>query len=335
MRKQFSAIALSVAAVLAACPATAAVEYYHLDALGSVRAVTDQAGGVLERHDFLPYGEECTTGPCAANPAVGAGQAKKFTGKERDPESGLDYFDARFYHAQAGRFTTRDPVLSASSEEPQRWNRYAYCQNNPLTRVDPDGRQDGLATMWALNRTPGSSEAYAEAWGLWVKTAINFFTGPLRERGHGLAPEPPLFPARNETEQRMMDVGEFGLTLLLTRPSSVRRTERAAELFAEANAARDALKADLALSQHPPATVVGAYSPSTGRVTAGASLGGGLGCAEGVCSQALGHPADIQFTTAVRPRTGQGVDVCLSCETTYGRGAFPDPATRFRSDRKE
>ncbi|XYH92483.1 FG-GAP-like repeat-containing protein [Sorangium sp. So ce1128] len=97
--------------------------------------------------------------------------------------------------------------------------------------------------------------------------------------------------------------------------------------------ARDALSAKLAQTRHPPATVVGAYSPSSGRVTAGANRGGGLGCAEGVCSEALGHPSDIRFTPAVRPRTGQPVDVCPICESTYGRGAFPDPSTRFRTDR--
>jgi RHS repeat-associated protein len=105
------------------------------------------------------------------------------------------------------------------------------------------------------------------------------------------------------------------------------------DLHAEAVAARDALAADLAKSRHPPATVVGAYSPSTGQVTAAASRGGGLGCAEGACAQALGNPPDIQFTTAVRPRTGGSVDVCPTCESTYGRGAFPDPATRFKTDR--
>src|SRR5690606_26826480 len=57
--------------------------------------------------------------------------------------------------------------------------------------------------------------------------------------------------------------------------------------------ARDTLSADVASLRHPPATVVGAYSISTSRVIAGASRGGGRGCAENVCSEALGHPADI------------------------------------------
>ena len=72
------------------------VEYYHLDAIGNVRAVTDQSGRVVERHDYLPFGEECITGACASNPGVTGGQPKHFTGKERDTETGLDYFGARY-----------------------------------------------------------------------------------------------------------------------------------------------------------------------------------------------------------------------------------------------
>jgi hypothetical protein len=102
-------------------------------------------------------------------------------------------------------------------------------------------------------------------------------------------------------------------------------------LQAEAIAARDRLAAEAAGQKHPPATVVGAYSESTGKVTAGASRGGGAGCAEGVCDANLGSPGDTKFTTAVRPRTGQTVPVCNNCESTYGRGAFP-PNAAFKSD---
>jgi RHS repeat-associated protein len=135
--------ALAVAAfAAAAAPARAQVEYYHLDGLGSVRAVTNQQGQVVERHDYLPFGEECTVGDCAGNPQVGAGQAKKFTGKERDTETGLDYFGARYYGSRIGRFTTIDPVFTwePNLTDPQRWNRYAYGRDNPLRYVDPDGR---------------------------------------------------------------------------------------------------------------------------------------------------------------------------------------------------
>jgi RHS repeat-associated protein len=133
-----------LAAILLAPPAFGqeVIKYYHLDAIGSVRVVTNAAGAVVERHDYLPFGEECLTGPCASNPGVGAGQPRKFTGKERDAETGLDYFGARYYGSKIGRFTTVDPVYTWRENlvDPQRWNRYAYGRNNPFRYVDPDGK---------------------------------------------------------------------------------------------------------------------------------------------------------------------------------------------------
>jgi RHS repeat-associated protein len=120
--------------------ASAELTYYHLDGLGNVRAMTDETGVVVERHDYLPFGEECATAPCA--PVEGA-QPKRFTGKERDEETGLDYFGARYYSSKTARFTTQDPVYTWSENlfDPQRWNRYSYVRNNPLRYVDPDGRE--------------------------------------------------------------------------------------------------------------------------------------------------------------------------------------------------
>jgi RHS repeat-associated protein len=66
-----------------------------------------------------------------------------FTGKKRGSETGRDYFGARYYRANRGRFTTVDPAMTLSENlvDPQRWNRYTYVRNNPLRYVDPDGRQ--------------------------------------------------------------------------------------------------------------------------------------------------------------------------------------------------
>jgi RHS repeat-associated protein len=137
-------LSIAVLPFLLVTPASAedVVEVVITDALGNIRVITDDKGNVLERHDYLPFGEECTTGPCATNPGVGGGQPRKFTGKERDEETGLDYFGARYYRANTGRFTTVDPVYTWRENllDPQRWNRYAYARNNPLRYVDPDGR---------------------------------------------------------------------------------------------------------------------------------------------------------------------------------------------------
>jgi RHS repeat-associated protein len=57
----------------------------------------------------------------------------QFTGKERDAETGLDYFGARYMSAAQGRFTSPDPLLSSAHiASPQSWNRYSYTLNNPL-----------------------------------------------------------------------------------------------------------------------------------------------------------------------------------------------------------
>lgn len=67
--------------------------------------------------------------------------APQFTGKERDAETGLDYFVARYYGSNLGRFMTPDPqfVQSRMFGDPQSWNLYGYVRNNPLRFIDPTG----------------------------------------------------------------------------------------------------------------------------------------------------------------------------------------------------
>jgi RHS repeat-associated protein len=110
------------------------VRYYHADAVGSIRAVTDANGNVVARHDYFPFGDEPANAP---NPA-----AQRFTGQERDRENGMDYFGARYYMQRPGRFTTVDPRMGTELAlvDPQRWNRYSYVGNRPTRLVDPDGR---------------------------------------------------------------------------------------------------------------------------------------------------------------------------------------------------
>jgi len=157
---------LSVLLLGGSARASDVVEYVITDALGNIRAIEDEQGNVIERHDYLAFGEECTTGPCAANPGVGAGQPRKFTGKERDQETGFDYFGARYYGAKIGRFTTVDPVYNwnANLLDPQRWNRYAYGRNNPLRYVDPDGKDifdyfGGVINAFGSNLVFGAGRA--------------------------------------------------------------------------------------------------------------------------------------------------------------------------------
>jgi RHS repeat-associated protein len=103
---------------------------------------------VVARHDYLPFGEEVQASQFGRDGRWGPGNDsvnQKFTGKERDSESGLDYFGARYYGSALGRFTSPDwssapqPVPYANLRDPQTLNLYAYVGNNPLARADLDG----------------------------------------------------------------------------------------------------------------------------------------------------------------------------------------------------
>ena len=71
------------------------------------------------------------------------GHRSRSTGKERDQESGNDYFGARYYASSVGRWMSPDPtgLALATAENPQSLNLYAYVNNNPLSMIDPDGLQ--------------------------------------------------------------------------------------------------------------------------------------------------------------------------------------------------
>lgn len=80
----------------------------------------------------------------------------RFTGKERDTESGNDYFGARYYASSMGRFLSPDPKpTSGHSADPQTWNRYVYSGNNPLKYIDPDGKEKQLI-VYVQQPVPGT-----------------------------------------------------------------------------------------------------------------------------------------------------------------------------------
>ena len=103
--------------------------YYLADHLGSTRSLVDEAGAVTAAYDYWPYGKVlATSGPGATH--------FRFTGHERDAESGLDYMLARSYAYDIGRFLRPDPM----QDEYPGISPYDYAANNPLKYVDPDGR---------------------------------------------------------------------------------------------------------------------------------------------------------------------------------------------------
>jgi RHS repeat-associated protein len=120
--------------------------YLTNDNLGSPRVITDSLGQIISRRDFMPFGEEIYSGIGGRTENQKYTQngvdniRKRFTGYEKDTETGLDFAEARYYHNAHGRFTAVDPLLaSGKSANPQTFNRYAYTMNNPVNLVDPSG----------------------------------------------------------------------------------------------------------------------------------------------------------------------------------------------------
>ena len=70
-----------------------------------------------------------------------------FTGHHSDSATGLDYYNARYYDPTAGRFTSADTVLSGGGMDPAGFDRFAYVEDNPTTRMDSDGHCWPLCTM--------------------------------------------------------------------------------------------------------------------------------------------------------------------------------------------
>jgi RHS repeat-associated protein len=94
------------------------------------------------RHDYVPFGEEIAANSGGRDSTFGTSDFvnQKFTGQERDAETGLDFFQARYFSAALGRFNSPDPGnAGANLFNPQSWNGYSYVNNNPLTLIDPSG----------------------------------------------------------------------------------------------------------------------------------------------------------------------------------------------------
>jgi RHS repeat-associated protein len=79
----------------------------------------------------------------------------EFTGKERDSETSLDYFESRYFSAAQGRFTSSDTMIAKKEwlSDPQRWNHYAYVRNNPLRYIDPNGEDLVVYTFYGSDLT--------------------------------------------------------------------------------------------------------------------------------------------------------------------------------------
>ena len=123
--------------------------HYHLDHLGSVRVVTNQAGKAISKNDFFPFGtartpqfqEQFNEGQRHSDGMRFAGHWRDFMGQQGiEGDDSVDNMHARHYDPNLGRFLSVDPVLG-NLIQPQSWNRYAYVFNNPVNFIDPTGME--------------------------------------------------------------------------------------------------------------------------------------------------------------------------------------------------
>jgi RHS repeat-associated protein len=200
--------------------------YYFSDHLGSANVVTNALGQIKEESDFYPFGGERIVTDS------GIDNRYKFTGKERDPETGCDYFGARYYCNPIGRFITPDwavkptAVPYAHFGNPQSLNLYSYVQNNPTTMGDADGHGPPslvgapficLACMHNGAAFISNPKQYAigllQAAKSYAYHTAMFAGGPVTIMADHLIGEPKSFQPKNESQAAGKSFGTGMLVL--------------------------------------------------------------------------------------------------------------------------
>ncbi|MEZ5403663.1 MAG: RHS repeat-associated core domain-containing protein [Bryobacteraceae bacterium] len=227
-------------------PAACVTCYLTTDHLGSTRVISSQAsaesGNIVGRYDYLPFGESIPSGfngraglPCPGTSGCYGANLRvrqQFTAKERDAETGLDYFGARYLSAAQGRFTSPDePLIDQHAEDPQSWNLYSYVRNNPLIFTDSTGNDcvyvNGAGNGIDSINNQNTSKDCGKTGGYWVDgtvTNARFAHGSLILTGttdgtnktsasYGLGPDPGLLALQRGTQLAAPAVNAAGTAL--------------------------------------------------------------------------------------------------------------------------
>jgi RHS repeat-associated protein len=135
---------------------TGTLQVFHTDGLGSVRAITDSSGNIVQTFQSDEFGVALMTQGTSPEPM-------RYTGQQRDGESGFYDLRARYYAPGLGRFISRDPLFGAIPN-PLSLTRYSYVDDNPTVRTDPSGLcgMDGSSDpMGCPSADQGGSLGYA------------------------------------------------------------------------------------------------------------------------------------------------------------------------------
>jgi RHS repeat-associated protein len=203
-------------------PALAArtTTYFHTDGAGSVVAATNDAGAVLWRKDYAPFGAQLNAPPNA--------ERTSYTGKQHDDQVALTYFGARWFDPDLGRFVSVDPIGFRNANT-MSFNRYVYAYDNPYKYVDPDGKLAwfipiyfGLAALLASNyaHTPTSATDIVPPGGasnMFAELALAGMRGPV---GRGMTARHVLRPERVFTSPDPL-VGQLATKIEAAYPGHV------------------------------------------------------------------------------------------------------------------
>ena len=122
--------------------------YYHFDGLGSVAALSDSEGDVVEEYAYDIFGQPAVYTPGQQEPTL-IGNPYMFTGRRYDLETGFYYYRARYYDPYTGRFLQTDPIGYGDGIG---W--YNYCGNNPINFTDPSGLWRIEVVLPSITLTP-------------------------------------------------------------------------------------------------------------------------------------------------------------------------------------
>lgn len=173
---------------------TEPVYYYHTDHLGSIRAITDGQGAIVWSADYQAFGAQ--TGQEGT-----LQEFHGFTGKEYDPDTGLYYYNARWYDAELGRFISEDPAA-----DPNNPNLYSYCGNNPLNAVDPTGMWEDDSN-YPFSLSAGLDFSLDLMWD-WTKKGFNWMGENVERTLNGI--QGYGFKTCNELAEVLNSDGKFG-----------------------------------------------------------------------------------------------------------------------------
>ncbi|HEY3352256.1 MAG TPA: RHS repeat-associated core domain-containing protein [Polyangia bacterium] len=152
------------------------VTYFHADHLGSTRLMTNSAGAEVKRYEYAPYGK-------VINETGAAPDSHRFTGQEADDETGLMFYNARYYDPDLGRFIGPDAFVPDAAD-PQQLDLYAYANNSPINYVDPSGHLPVPAIVVAIFGAIGITSATVVATIcniliVLIGTALTFVDNPI------------------------------------------------------------------------------------------------------------------------------------------------------------